>query len=783
MTRKILHLSDLHCDASVKWDENFNALKRLVAEICPDIIVITGDLVDAPKEIYFNHIADKIRQLGELISGLSRKMDKRNSYIISVPGNHDYYYYGLRFADNIPLLRRFIGGRSGFFGRLREAFKKRSELYQKYSRVLIYPNDEIESAVMRIYDEYNIRIYPIDSNSKRSLDNIFAEGYVKDPEAQFARYGNKFDHKNYDFIRNKENKISISLLHHHPLPLPTDNDRGTLEPFLTLINSYSYLYSAMLNDIDLVLNGHEHVSGVSEFKIKDWRHDDIGKINRKPINVISCGSSAKVSEPSKYARLIEIKKSGAVISKSYLLKGKKSSEDTGLIEVIPYGEQRKRLCHGPKKKKEKVENIRKINSKSKQVDLDYDGTATVFINYSGIRWQDNIRYDNLIIKEKLRSDIGRVGGGGCGLYPENDTDYYLPFWDEPREYSELSLVEIEEKNIEIKPLSRGLVNTERLAHGKIQYMYFNGFVLAEEMYEEIFGEGLKPSREFCTIESLYPTELLELQIRFPSDAFMPEKDKVHLVPINKAADDKELFDDIRANKYEVNYEEYRYLEKKMSLRYYNDTNEISVIIKHPQQDLLYLLIWELPKVYLDSMLSLDQKKKLKNLLLKFKTGENDSVDNFYLSVSEKLKKDGVEVVIIGLDNDRHVMRVVKGPDNMKGKEFRTGRGLAGKALRSRTWQYYEKGEKNQQIEILYEGYDPIAALSIPLDYSLVYAEEIEEKKYKEGCHYPVFAVVSLVAFNDDTTIKEFGLSMEKGGIELMQRINENILESFRECFS
>jgi 3',5'-cyclic AMP phosphodiesterase CpdA len=92
--RTIAHLSDLHFGAAVP--EIVAALAGRLADLCPDVIAVSGDLTQRARRQQF-------RRAGAFLAGLP------GSHVV-VPGNHDVPLYNvlLRFADPLGGFRRHI---------------------------------------------------------------------------------------------------------------------------------------------------------------------------------------------------------------------------------------------------------------------------------------------------------------------------------------------------------------------------------------------------------------------------------------------------------------------------------------------------------------------------------------------------------------------------------------------------------------------------------------------------------------------------------------------------
>ena len=70
-TVKLAHISDLHCDSSSGWTTNFQRVCDCLMEELPNIIVITGDCVDHPRDEYFKTLAAALKGLCDNNKGSS----------------------------------------------------------------------------------------------------------------------------------------------------------------------------------------------------------------------------------------------------------------------------------------------------------------------------------------------------------------------------------------------------------------------------------------------------------------------------------------------------------------------------------------------------------------------------------------------------------------------------------------------------------------------------------------------------------------------------------------
>jgi 3',5'-cyclic AMP phosphodiesterase CpdA len=92
---RLLHLSDLHMGHSEVW-EPLAALRTLVEELSPEIVVATGDLADRGRRAELENAGSLLRELGVPV--------------LAVPGNHDIpYTFPARFTRTFEEWQRVFG--------------------------------------------------------------------------------------------------------------------------------------------------------------------------------------------------------------------------------------------------------------------------------------------------------------------------------------------------------------------------------------------------------------------------------------------------------------------------------------------------------------------------------------------------------------------------------------------------------------------------------------------------------------------------------------------------
>ena len=254
---RVLHISDIHEGYRFNvalWDDLFAQVKALN----PDLIVITGDMVNTPWRGTVKRASHRIRRFRD---ELRLALNKPDLSCVLVPGNHDTRVTGL-----IPVARllpfAFLGATftlvffvaSLFFvsiwatvfdgmacvsGALAlVALLLRAAVTVRLNRAF---GDDIFIEDPTPFSELNIGIIPFDSAS-RGVN--WARGYI-DPR-QFSNCRKVDDHPTLTWI---------AAVHHHPLLLPYDSAH---ESMMVMDNAGAFLRELGTYGIKLVLHGHKH---------------------------------------------------------------------------------------------------------------------------------------------------------------------------------------------------------------------------------------------------------------------------------------------------------------------------------------------------------------------------------------------------------------------------------------------------------------------------------------------------------------------------------------------
>lgn len=236
------HLSDLHFGNNNLLIAQ-RRLKALVKKQMKDMdpysnfdVIITGDMVDSPKESYYimyKSFADEI----EAMIGKPP---------ISVVGNHDIYNYGLALFSNKKTVAQIVSD------------------FSNEDKIIID-------------DEQKVIFLKFNSVTDKAF---LAEGKIG--SFQLAEMGNELDK-----IANISEYTLIALLHHHVtnIPKPDWYDKKWFQKLMPatvhdetvkLIDSDIFLEWLKLRNVKLVMHGHKHIPYVE-------KHEQV--------NIVACGSS------------------------------------------------------------------------------------------------------------------------------------------------------------------------------------------------------------------------------------------------------------------------------------------------------------------------------------------------------------------------------------------------------------------------------------------------------------------------------------------------------------
>jgi 3',5'-cyclic AMP phosphodiesterase CpdA len=93
---RIAHLSDLHFGKQFNL-ATWEAVAENVVDFEPDLIIVSGDLVDHPSPAHLLSVKCGLRELSVRAAKLSSRRSPqhpRAAELVVIPGNHDVFEYG-----------------------------------------------------------------------------------------------------------------------------------------------------------------------------------------------------------------------------------------------------------------------------------------------------------------------------------------------------------------------------------------------------------------------------------------------------------------------------------------------------------------------------------------------------------------------------------------------------------------------------------------------------------------------------------------------------------------
>jgi predicted MPP superfamily phosphohydrolase len=266
----IAHISDLHYP---HWDEGtFLNLKNYLRSKEPNLILVTGDLVDQPWPKNHANVRARLLDLVRECDGQSRKGSTK---LAVVPGNHDYAIFGNWNLGTSPF----------WIFSFRRCFKSYNDPFFEYSA-----------------DGLNVLFFCLNSNPlvAKWARGLVSRRQLKSLEAKVNELRGK-DSEKFD------SAYKIAILHHHPLPIPHSEE---LEQFLILKNAGEVLRVFAQCKINLVLHGHKHDSVVSSINLGTAyaANLDPGYSTTRRIFVVASGSTLKKSDRENTCNIITIRK-------------------------------------------------------------------------------------------------------------------------------------------------------------------------------------------------------------------------------------------------------------------------------------------------------------------------------------------------------------------------------------------------------------------------------------------------------------------------------------------
>ena len=337
----VAHLSDIH------FGNNFNiltweAVVQAVIDFDPDLIIVSGDLVDDPSPAHLLAakcaLADLLRRTHERANG-----SQRNAEIFVVPGNHDVFELGV--AVGLPRLDWFervfrvvdtsraekvlaaklrveelgfnatcvgIAPNTGAIGK----WKARAKTLFS-GRISLHENELDDFRVHLVEAKAHPRVVASE-NSPVLLALLDSNPTRPGPYAATGIVGNEqLIGLRAELSNAKGTYVArIAVVHHHVLPIAPASGvaKTTGEPMMVLRNAGAVLRTLADHKFDLILHGHWHKSQFTRIDFGSSEEDSY------PMSVAAAGSAAMNSDETSgnCINLITLSKNGRISVKSVM---------------------------------------------------------------------------------------------------------------------------------------------------------------------------------------------------------------------------------------------------------------------------------------------------------------------------------------------------------------------------------------------------------------------------------------------------------------------------------
>ncbi len=295
----LAHISDLHFGHDKKDEDAWELLEQILKKLKPNLLLVSGDLVDTPRKEHFAKALQKLQGLG--------------IPFYACLGNHDWYRKGNRFDDHLmfgTFKFRFawavmiaIGAliiasciHWWFLGLLALAgtpWLVPCAVCFFWNRVGNDLRDKNLDAQILGHDVATPVKLPSDTNPDWTIGLL---GIDSNKEADVSARG-KVNRLWFDPVtkatRGKDWDLCICLIHHHLISIrgleeSRESDRLGLLNLTTLVNSGSLLEALVGAQVDLVLHGHEHAA--------NWMSYNSCLPGHEPVRVVAAGSATGMGD-------------------------------------------------------------------------------------------------------------------------------------------------------------------------------------------------------------------------------------------------------------------------------------------------------------------------------------------------------------------------------------------------------------------------------------------------------------------------------------------------------
>jgi 3',5'-cyclic AMP phosphodiesterase CpdA len=366
----VAHLSDLHVtgDIGTAYSDPIEHLRSSVPQHAPDIIVVTGDLVETPWP-------GSLKKARDFLVDLCKKTNLPETRLLIIPGNHDYKIKG------------FLGGQivDFFTGAANPSNFKEVFPQFKYPFISVFGDDP---------DLPPISVFGFDSNTTEDALNL-ATGRIEDK--QISEFANLI--KNHEKRAIIDGSYKIAILHHHCMPI-ADSETGRMtdrDAFLVMDNAGTFMTEMTRYKVDLILHGHKHYFGMSSVKMHDNRQHE------HTITVVGSGTACKDGTPEFSYNVIKVYPDGIVSLQRWFRKtGSFKTEDNPPVILRDYGSLREKNFASALEKFQSTARTRSLR-------IDRNGSGFLHDEYRDIKLiSEDTRESLNSLPFKMSSIVGMI---------------------------------------------------------------------------------------------------------------------------------------------------------------------------------------------------------------------------------------------------------------------------------------------------------------------------------------------------------------------------------------
>lgn len=657
----ILHISDLHFGSGFskeKWSQISGLCEK--KETAPDLVIITGDVVNHPFRYRLKKAKAGLDELQATFQGcLNRKIP-----FVYVPGNHDarifglfplywffflslfvaginYFIYGQFLEKNYPLLGLFIF--STVFIPIIVRYVCFTENLEKiFGKMLLVEPTE--------YADLNVGVIPLDSSKALTYG---AHGRVKqDMVTPLQKAFNK---------PGSEKLFWIAAVHHHPLPIPSDD---FAERSMILKNAGTVLKNLIHHQVPLILHGHKHHQHFARFFLAPRDNQE------REISVLSAGTPTHSRHPNRphSFNLIRVSENRTAVAIVFEGEENVAFAERRRYEISSSNFQAQRNFDAAKTQvsvfAEQLVNV---------VSIDEFGSAIWAEEFNCLDVKENIV--ELPYNFKFESRVGHISGGVGTCVNGSNAATNIQYVDKH------SVEAIVKFNPRLTPGKRDFSY-------RLEFKIRNFCALDSIQFEQMYAKLPEYSANIESILVTLPEKIAigkyVFSIKFPGGFKLPKFWVYHASSPNT--------------------EDWQEVQNVEVISIFASAT-VMVVVDGPNPNSVYKFAWSVPEV--EDKIS-EQSKLFESALAS--DWRNDSQISQVEAVRECLgnilkaaeetfirkdaihQKYGSTVSIFAYDSDEQFLRKVAGigDDKMQGNGFRYGLGLPGIALKSRRTIFSDK---------------------------------------------------------------------------------------------